>query len=294
MTPRAVVAIALGLCTFMPGPGIQASIEPHRVLVTVVDNRSKPVTGLRVLDFQVLIDDVPQEIISVEPATDPVSVVILTDRLGLEAAYSPFDLSRALRSFVKTLTAAVPGSQFALTTFDGPVVRVASFGLPPAELDRILGRLATVARDSALRDAVMDVCQTVRTAPTPRRAIFTVFAGYRPDMSTTRSELVGRALEVCGASWWAVEARSTGENSFGNSDREMVVDRGTALSGGTREVVASAIGVETMSKRMAEFIAAQYAVSYAATQNTRSNGIRKVIVSRKDVRVYAPAWVGRQ
>ena len=296
MTTRAAAASAIALAFALgndPRAGAAPQATQHRVLATVVDNRARPIQGLAAADFRVLIDDVPQEIISVAPATDPVSVIILTDRLGLETGYSPFDVGRALRNFVKTLTTLVPGSQFALTTFDGPVVRVANFSMPPVELDKILGRLATVATDSALRDAVMDVCAMIRKAPTPRRAIFTVYAGYRPDTSTTRTELVGQALEVCDASWWAIEARTTGQNSPFNSDREVVVDRGTALSGGTREIVASAVGVDTMSKRMAEHIAAQYAIVYAATGNTRIGSVRKVIVNRRDVKVYAPAWVPR-
>jgi len=115
--------------------------------------------------------------------------IILTDRLGLDNAYPPAVIGNALKSFVKTLNTAVPGSQFALTTFDGPVVRVANFGLPLTELDKLLGRLATVAQDAAIRDAMMDVCAHAQKAPTPRRAIFTVFAGYRPDAEESLASL---------------------------------------------------------------------------------------------------------
>ena len=298
MPSRAAAALAIALVVSSalaadPRAGAAPQATQHRVLATVIDNKDKPIQGLGAADFRILIDDVPQEIISVAPATDPVSVIILTDRLGLDVTYPPAVIGNALKSFVKTLNTAVPGSQVALTTFDGPVVRVANFSLPLTDLEKLLGRLATVAQDAAIRDAMMDVCAHAQKAPTPRRAIFTVFAGYRPDTSTTRTEQVGQALESCGASWWAIEARTTGENSFGNKDRELVVDRGTALSGGMRDIVASAVGVETMSKRMAQYIAAQYEIVYAATGNRRNSTMRKVIVNRPNVKVYAPAWVPR-
>ena len=265
-------------------------MDQKKVYVAVADNRGRPIKGLTAADFRIVIDNSPQEILSVVPATEPVSVVLLTDRLGLEAAYTPPDIARALRTFVKTLNSSVPGSRFALTTFDGPVVRVASFGLPPAELDKILGRLSSVAPDSALRDAVMDVSDMMRTSPTERRVIFSVFGGYRPDSSSTRTDNVAEALRLSGASMWTVEARTTGANSFGNNEREALVDRGGLLSGGMREIVASSIGVETMAKLMAELIGSQYEITYAPGGGTR-NSARKVMVAKTGLRVLAPGWI---
>jgi hypothetical protein len=269
--------------------GHPAAVDQQKVYVVVADNRGRPVKNLTAADFRIVIDS-PQEIISVQPATEPISVVLLTDRLGLEASYTPFDLARALRTFVRTIQASAPQSRFALTTFDGPVVRVASFGMPHAELDRILGRLSSVTRDSAFRDAVMDVSQMIRSAPTARRVIFTVFGGYRPDMSTVRTDNVAEALRQSGASLWVIEARTTGENSSGNNEREVLVDRGSAFSGGMREIVASAVGVDTVARQMAELIGAQYEITYAPGGGTRDSS-RKVMVSRPGLRVMAPGWV---
>jgi len=285
------LAFALASATLLSHPSISAPFDKQTVLVAVADNKGKPVAGLTAADFKISIDQ-PQEIISVEPATEPLSIVLLTDRLGLESSYTPFDLARALQGFVKIIRSKVSGSHFALTTFDGPVVRVVPWGQAGADLDRTIGRLSTVTRESALRDALMDVCQMMRTAPTGRRVIFTVFAGYRPDMSTARTDIVGEALRLCDASLWVVEARTTGENSFGNNDREMVVDRGSAFSGGMREIVASAIGVDTVAKQMAELIASQYLITYAPGGGTR-NSTRKVMVARNGLKVYAPGWIAK-
>lgn len=292
MTVRVGLASAIGLFAALlclPA-GIGASAGQHKIFVAVADNKGKPVTGLTAADFKITIDQQVQEILSVEPATEPASIVLLTDRLGLEQAYGPQDLGRALQSFVKIIRTKVPGSHLALTTFDGPVVRLAPFGQAGAELDRLLGRLSTVTRDSGLRDALIDACQMLRQAPSKRKVVFTIFAGYRPDMSSVRVDLAAEALRLCDASLWIIEARILGENSFGNNEREAIVDRGSRFSGGFRDIVASAIGVDTVAKQMAELIASQYVITYGPGGGTRTS-TRQVVVGRNNVKVYAPSWI---
>ena len=272
-----------------------ASKDDARVHVAVADNRNRPVMNLIAADFLVSIDDQPQEVVSVTPATEPLSVVVLTDRLGLETAYGPPDVQRGLSSFVKVIRAANRESRFALTTFDGPVVRVSSFSTPAAEFDRTIGRLNTSARDGALLDALTDAAKMLTEAPPGRRAIFVLFAGYRSETSTATVELVAEMLRQSGASLWALEAQTTAGDSFGNANRELVVDRASRLSGGMRDIVASAVGVESSARRMGELITSQYVVTYRPLDGARArpgaNGVRKVGVKRSGLKVLAPAWV---
>ena len=267
--------------------------QDTRVHVSVADSRNRPVTKLTAADFAVSIDDRPQEIVSVAPASEPVSVVILTDRLGLEPAYGPPDVHRGLAAFVKTVRGANPDSKFALTTFDGPVVRVSTFATPTADFDRLIGRLNTVAPDGALLDALTDACKMLADAPTGRRAIFVLFAAYRPETSNATVERVGEMLRLSEASLWALEVRTTaGQNSFGNANRELVVDRGSRLTGGMRDIVASAVGIESSARRMAELIASQYVVTYRPGGGG-ANSVRKIGVKGSGLRVYAPSWLAR-
>jgi hypothetical protein len=290
MRPIGSLAVAL-LFVVSAGHTTESVVPQSRdhVYVAVADRRGRPVKNLSAADFAIEIDDRPQEILSVAPATEPLSIVLLTDRLGLQT-YTHVDVHGALSSFVGGIRTAVPQSRFALTTFDGPVVRLASFGAPPAELDRLLGRLTTLAEGAALLDALTDACTLIGTAPTRRRVILLVFAAYRPDISTATPELVGAMLQASGASLWTIEARVSGENAFGQVNRELVVDRGTGITGGRRDIVASAVGVERMAREMASLIASQYQVTYGPGNGSASSQ-RKVMVQRPDVRVYAPAWL---
>ena len=286
------LVLALGLAA-VPGPrpaGSAAVAAPDRVYVSVADNKGKPVAGLTAADFKVAIDDREQEIQSVAPAEDPVSIVLITDRLGLEPAYNHTVVHRALSGFVKTVHASLPDSLFALTTFDGAVVRVAGFSSPTGGLNRTLERLSTNATDAAMLDALVDACRVLQGATTERRAIFAVFSGYRRDTSAEWNDTAAMALWQSKASLWAIEVQSTSAAGVGSVGREQVVHQGSPMSGGMSETVASAVGLETMSQRMSALIAKQYVIAYGPGGGGTTGSRRKVTLGRKGLRVLAPVW----
>lgn len=289
---RLVLALALALAA-VPGPRLGATAAigaADRVYVSVADSKGKPVAGLTAADFRVAIDDAEQEIQSVAPAGDPVSIVLITDRLGLEPAYNHTVVHRALAGFVKTVSAALPDSLFALTTFDGPVVRVAGFSSPTGGLNRTLERLSTNATDAAMLDALVDACRVLEGATTERRAIFAVFAGYRRDTSPEWNDTAAMTLWQSKASLWAIEVQSTSAPGVSSVRREQVVHQGSPMTGGMSETVASAVGLETMSQRMSSLIAKQYVITYGPGGGGTTASRRKVTVGRKGLRVLAPVW----
>jgi hypothetical protein len=218
--------------------------------------------------------------------------VIITDRLGLDPAYSMFVVHNALSKFVKGVHSALPDSQFALTTFDGPVARIAGFSSPTGAFDRTIARLSTNASDGQMLDALVDACRVLKGAPTERRAIFAVFAAYRPDTSVEWSETSGLALWESKASLWAIEVQS-GSIAASSARREQVVDRGTGMSGGLLDRVGSAIGLDASAQRMSALLAKQYVITYGPGGSGTTGSRRKVSVGRTGLRVLAPTWAPR-
>jgi VWFA-related protein len=271
---------------------VATSAAQAHVYVSVADNKGKPVTGLTAADFQIAIDNRDQEILSVAPATEPISVVIITDRLGLDPAYSSFTVQHALSGFVKEIR-SVPDSRLALTTFDGPVVRITGFNAPATDLNKAIARLSTNSLDGGMLDALVDACELLRETKTDRRVIFAMFAGYRGDTSTQWNDRAMMTMWQSNASLWAVEVQSIGGASGGNAGREEVVSLGSRMSGGMMEGVASAVGLANKAQQMAALITKQYVITYAPGSDASTSTRRKVAVNRNGVRILFPTWVAR-
>ncbi len=287
-----LVGPAVLLLGLAPPVAAGRSSATERLYVTVVDAKGRPVTGLTADDFAVRIDDANQEVAGLGPALEPASVVVLTDRLGLNATYTPFDVGQTLREFAGAIRKGSQDAKLALTTFDGTVLQVAKFGGAPAELDRALGRLATGSDDAVLLDGLADACQVMRSAPSSRRIIFTLVAAYRPDHSTMQPDVVGEILRLSGASLWVVEVRQAQGGNYGNPIREQILDNGSRLSGGFREIVSSRSGLNTAVRHMAELILAQYVLTYGPGGGS-SRSIVAVTVKRPGVRVLTAGWTSR-
>jgi VWFA-related protein len=290
VSPRGAVVLLAWLGACFPAT-TRATPAPEHVFVTVVDAKGRPVNGLGVSDFVVELDGKPQEIVRAEKAQLPPSILMMTDRLGLNSNYTAFDLSKALSDFVKTLRTGAPDSKFALTTFDGPVVQVTKFTSAPAELDKALGRLSTISPTAALLDGMSSAATDLARAPTGRRILLVVVASYRLDQSSLRTDVAGEQLRMSNASLWAVEVRAETGN-FSSQAREETLDTGSKMSGGLRDVVASRSGLGNSCKRFAELILSQYDVTYAPAGGTGRSRLA-VGVKGSALRILAPSWLSK-
>jgi hypothetical protein len=122
--------------------------------------------------------------------------------------------------------------------------------------------------------------------------IFTVVAGYRPDQSNVRNDILGEVLRLSGAQVWAIEVRSAQGGNWANNAREQVLDRSTRLSGGMIDIVASPNALESMCKQMAEQLAGQYELTYGPGGGVASSQVT-VGVKQTGYKVLAPIWTDR-
>jgi hypothetical protein len=266
----------------------------QRLFVTVIDGRGQPVTGLTAADFAVQLDGTRQTIETVTPAKEPLSLALLTDRLGLSTTYTQFDVQRALGTFVKTLREASPGVRIAFSTFDGPVSHITRFTSAPGELDRALTRLPSSVPDSTFLDAIKETSTMMLRAPTARRAIFALVSAYRPDQSAVRSDEAGQMLQMSGASLWALEVvRDLTQGGNAVSDpRELMLESGTTLSGGLRQTISRLADLEPALLLFAKQLAGHYEISFGPGGGTRRSQLI-VGVRGNGLRILAPSWLAK-
>jgi hypothetical protein len=271
--------------------GPRAAVVEQRVYVTVADAKGTPIRNLSASNFQVAVDDVRQTIVAVAPAAEPVSALLLTDRLGSNSDYRPADLQDAVGEFVSRLKSSQPQSRFALTTFDGVVVQGTSFSSDTSALSKTIGRMTAIT-DAPLVDALTAACGAMRLAPSDRRAILLVFASYRPDQGKTRTDVTSQTCRQSGASLWSLEARASDGRNFPNPAREMAVDQISLWSGGLRELVTTAASLRVLAGRVADLIGAQYAITYSPGTGSADSRLT-VGVNVRDAFVLAPMWASR-
>jgi hypothetical protein len=261
----------------------------RRIYVVVADAKGQPVRGLTATDFFVRLDGKPVEVVSAGAASEPASILVLTDRLGQTADYRPNDLRKALRSFVEVASDGRVETKFALTTFDQIVTQIAKFPATPVEAGRQIDRLVGSALDAPFVDALADACTTAAEAPTDRRVIFLVYASYRPDRGLARIDATADRCRGSGASLWAIEARASDGRNYPNPARERIADDTSRLSGGMREYVSTAAALDSLSRLMGGLVASQYEVTIASGR-TDARSQLTVGVKRTNVFVMAPTW----
>ena len=303
-----------------------AAQDRERVFVAVHDSTGAPVTDLTSSDFLIRIDGADRQILSVTRATTPLSIVLLTDQLGLTSSYPLSDLRDGLAEFVRTIRGASAEARFALLTFDGAPNLRTRFDSGPAILEREMARLVGVASNSVLLDGVHQAAGLLAKGPTERRAILNVFAAYRPDVSVRLTTEVGQVLRQSAASLWSIEvvadigwqvtqgpnrpsinptaglgeprqisqdpSDSPSAGAYASMPREVVISDGGVRSGGMRQTVTSRLQLAPALARVAQILLSQYEIVYGPARATAQSE-RLVAVRRKNVTVLAPSWVRR-
>jgi VWFA-related protein len=321
-----IVLVALSRLS-VDRPVVNAAAQNReRIFAVVHDATGAPVADLTPADFVIRIDGADQEVISVARTTEPPSIVLLTDQLGLTNSYPVTDLREALLAFVRTIRTGSRDARFALLTFDGSPRVVARLDTSPPILEREIERLVGVSPTSVLIDGVQQAARTLMDAPSERRIIVNVFSAYRADQSSVRTDELGETLRVSGASLWSIEAvadvgwqvtqgparpsANPGANlgnpvqvspqlpdtasagNYASAPRELVVSEGSTRSGGTRLTVKNRQELRLALDQLAQLLVAQYEVVYGPAQGgPRSQ--RLVGVRRPNVRVLAPSWISR-
>src|SRR5438552_6559676 len=224
VVPLAVVLISVG------APALARRQQSY---VIVMSNDHTPVVGLGPEDIVLRDGGVRQSTLSVEPARDPLSIVLIAS--GLNDA-DQISLKTAEDDMRRAIVAANASSQ----------VRDLATSVAPAGSPRV-------------SDAIVQACRALSNASTDRRVVLLVVRDHAGADGGSLDAIVS-AIYQARASLWVVEIRNPGTRLDQNLDA--AIANATKLSGALRETAANTADVPAGISTITNLLLSQYVVSY--------------------------------
>jgi VWFA-related protein len=284
MLPSLVVALALSSLLPFQERGTASNPRLRRVYVSVVDSKGAPVKGMTATDFTVREDRTAREVLSAEPATEPMQVALLID--DSQAATSMIQpLREAISDFIQKLQGK---AEIALITFGERPTTIVEYTTNQELLKKGIGRI--FARPSAgpyLLEALLDASRGLERRKAARPVIVAIsIEGL--EFSNQHYQQVLEAVERSGAT---LHVLAVGSPSSSQTDemrnRNMVIAEGTERSGGRREQVLADSALPETMRELADELLNQYVVTYSRPETLIPPQRIEVTSTKSDVKVRA-------
>ena len=254
-----VIALLVGLSGAARVDASAQSLE-RQMYVSVLDADGAPVAELTVEDFTVREDGLLREVLRVSPATEPMQVALLVDN---SVAMSPYlrDLRNGLESFVEQLAG---DHEVAVITFGDRPTIVVDYTRSLIELRQAIGRIFPRPGSGALLlDAIYNAGQGLQRRQAAR-PVFVVVTTEGVEYSNRPYRMVLRTIEDAGATFHAVVMTASGSSfDTGSYFRDLVLDRGTARTGGRRIDLLRGQRIEQTLEAIGRELVSQYLLVYA-------------------------------
>jgi VWFA-related protein len=274
MIPRPVllgvlVASALASAS-LPHAAAQTTQAVQKSLyVSVVDDAGAPVASLGPADFLVKEDNAQREVLTVHEAEEPMQIAVLVDTS--QAARPDIAFMRsALPPFVTALTnpnEAGRKSEVALIGFGERPTILTEYTTNPAELQKGINRVwAQQGSGAYFVDAISEVVQAFKKREATRPVIVAIVVEGR-EYSYRQYDQVLDPLRASAAPLYAVMLGSPFSSISDDArNRNMVLDRGTADTGGRRDQLLAPSALGDRLTLLARQLLHQYKVTYARPQ----------------------------
>lgn len=260
-----------------------SDVRNRDVYVSVVDNNGKPITGLTAADFKVREDNVAREVVSVGPATEPLTISLLID--DSEAAADSIQYMRdALSAFVDRLDGK---AEIAVATVGERPTAQLDYTTSTAALKRTVGRIFQHSGAGAyLLDGIVDVSKGLEKRAPKRPTIIAITIEAGQEFSNRSYQQV---LEALTRSRATLHVMAIGRPAASDTDemrnRNVVIGEGPDKSGGRRDQVLAPLGLKDRMLSLADELTGQYVVQYGRPEQLIPPEKIQVTVSRPGVTV---------
>ena len=245
------------------------------LFVSVLDENGRPERQFTADDVALREDGQDRAIVSVKPASQPISVAFLvdtamgarvTDAYGTPEEYVR-DLRNSASAFAEQLFTLSPDAQISLMEFGQAAVTIVPSTTDLAKYKDGVNHLVSRAGvGSVLLEALAQANKDLTAAKTPRRAIVEI--NLEPSDEQSREDpTIKEAFRKSGAQLWAVSVQRGG---LKNSKRDLILNDLSKLSGGQRNYVVGISAVPDILKAYASALAMQYEIVYQRPENARN------------------------
>jgi len=279
---RVLLAVAL-LATPVLAQETAPPEELRTLLVTVLDGKGEPVTGLTPQELAVVENGVAREVTSVELDRRPLTLAILVDTSLPVASQLRLHVIEPTASFVARLP---EGSQYALwTTGDRPTKSI-DYTDDTSLVRNALQRTAALGGNTIL-DAIVEAGEELQKREGERSAMVVITGQGTEFSNRDRYRIVDRAKSLADT-FWAVQYMEASAGGAATLDMrisyEHVLNELTKRSGGLFETTLSAMGVARALEKIARQMSAQHRLLYATVPDLKDRKV-EVKVARPDVKV---------
>lgn len=246
-------------------PRASAQRQDRELYVSVLDQSGVPVPDIQTREFVVREDGIAREVLKSAKATDALHIALVVDNSQAASNDIP-NLRDSIRAFI----AGVAGTdEIALISVaDRPTIMV-DYTTNRRALEDGIGRVfAPPGSGARLLEAIVEVSRGIQKR-NPARPVIVIVTTEGPEFSDMPEKFVLDALEQSGAAMHALVLTSPDADISSDRarTRNIVLNRGTAASGGRHEHILTSQGLATRLGQVAAELSNQYRITYARPES---------------------------
>jgi hypothetical protein len=168
---------------------------------------------------------------------------------------------------VSAIETAQPNASISIVGFGSQAQTLVDLGKPAADVEKAVQRITAdqSAQSTVMLEAFQEAVKKLSAAPSPRRAILAVNLDGFDESSAAQPQSVASAVLATHASVWSVtfkNAESARVRGAGGQNRDQLLNILPGETGGIRQVVGTSSAIDNNTKKIAEVLLGQYAVTY--------------------------------
>lgn len=243
-------------------PQLEKASYEVKVYLSVLDSSGISVKDLKPQDFSVIEDSQPMAVKTVEPANEPINLVMVLDTSGSMAGPAISSAKDAANNFLLGLDAE---DQVAVLSFDTTVSTVTDFTKDRQYAGRQIASIeARPGAGTCLYDAAYQAVQSIASLPPGRRAVILFTDGVDEVISgkPCSTHKIEDVIQIATGGNSTIPIYTLG---LGNRVDQQSLQRLASMTGGWFQYAPSSNQLLTIFKNLSDQLKSQYLLTYLTT-----------------------------